>query len=163
MRKPAISAVAGSGVMARPPSAAARTPVANRTVKIGAIHTYLELYARLLVDLTPRLALIVPMAMMAIAAVYEPDQVQQLNHGIGYATAAIELIPPTYAAQRGLKGKIARHLVLNPHPTLIPAIEAGFVDSVYCSRRLVTRLRRPSRPQGPSDRQPAAAMLEDAS
>jgi malonate decarboxylase alpha subunit len=188
--------------------------VANGTVKIGAIHTYLELYARMLVDLTPRVALIVAdkadrngnlytgpntedtptiaeaaafrggivvaqvneivdrlprvdlpgdwvdvvvpspkpyridplftrdpakirnenvlMAMMAIAAVYEPYQVQRLNHGIGYATAAIELILPTYAAKRGLKGKIARHFVLNPHPTLIPAIEAGFVDSVYC-------------------------------
>src|SRR3977135_3847077 len=33
--------------------------VANKTVKIGAIHTYLELYARMLVDLTPRVALIV--------------------------------------------------------------------------------------------------------
>jgi len=72
------------------------------------------------------------MAMMAIAAVYEPYQVRRLNHGIGYATAAIELILPTYAAQRGLKGKIATHFVLNPHPTLIPAIEAGFVDSVHC-------------------------------
>jgi malonate decarboxylase alpha subunit len=188
--------------------------VTNKTVKIGAIHTYLELYARMLVDLTPRVALIVAdkadrngnlytgpntedtptiaeavafrggivvaqvneivdplprvdvpgdwvdvvvpsptpylidplftrdpakirnenvlMAMMTIAAVYEPYQVQRLNHGIGYATAAIELILPTYAAQRGLKGKIASHFVLNPHPTLIPAIEAGFVDSVYC-------------------------------
>ena len=72
------------------------------------------------------------MAMMAISAVYEPYQVRRLNHGIGYATAAIELILPTYAAQRGLKGKVASHFVLNPHPTLIPAIEAGFVDSVYC-------------------------------
>jgi malonate decarboxylase alpha subunit len=33
--------------------------VANGTVKVGAIHTYLELYARMLVDLTPRVALIV--------------------------------------------------------------------------------------------------------
>src|SRR4030081_1708676 len=188
--------------------------VANGTVKIGAIHTYLELYARMLVDLTPQVALVVAdkadrdgnlytgpntedtptimeaaafcggiavapgneivdhlprvdipgdwvdfvipspkpylidplftrdpakiqdenvlMAMMAIAAVYEPYQVRRLNHGIGYATVAIELILPTFAAQRGLKGKIARHFVLNPHPTLIPAIEAGFVDSVYC-------------------------------
>jgi malonate decarboxylase alpha subunit len=72
------------------------------------------------------------MAMMAIAAVYEPYEVRRLNHGIGYATAAIELLLPTYAAQRGGKGKIATHFVLNPHPTLIPAIEAGFVDSVYC-------------------------------
>jgi malonate decarboxylase alpha subunit len=188
--------------------------VASNAVKIGAIHTYLELYARTLVDLTPQVALVVAdkadrdgnlytgpntedtptiteaaafrggivvaqvneivdhlprvdvpgdwvdfvipspkpylidplftrdpakirdenvlMAMMAIAAVYEPYEVQRLNHGIGYATAAIELILPTFAAQRGLKGKIARHFVLNPHPTLIPAIEAGFVDSVYC-------------------------------
>src|SRR5271156_806224 len=188
--------------------------VASGTVKVGAIHTYLELYARMLVDLTPQVALVVAdkadrdgnlytgpntedtptlieaaafrggiviaqvneivdqlprvdipgdwvdvvvpspkayaidplftrdpakirnenvlMAMMAIAAVYEPYQVQRLNHGIGYATAAIELILPTYAAQRGLKGKVANHFVLNPHPTLIPAIEAGFVDGVYC-------------------------------
>jgi malonate decarboxylase alpha subunit len=27
---------------------------------------------------------------------------------------------------------VATHFVLNPHPTLIPAIEAGFVESVYC-------------------------------
>jgi malonate decarboxylase alpha subunit len=188
--------------------------VASRALTIGAIHTYLELYARTLVDLTPRVALVVAdkadrdrnlytgpntedtptiieaaafrggivvaqvnqivdrlprvdipgdwvdvvvpspkpyaieplftrdpgkiraenilMAMMAIAAVYEPYQVQRLNHGIGYATAAIELILPTFAATRGLKGKVARHFVLNPHPTLIPAIEDGFVDSVYC-------------------------------
>src|ERR1700712_1276064 len=188
--------------------------VANKTVKIGAIHTYLELYARMLVDLAPRVALIVAdkadrdgnlytgpntedtptiaeavafrggivvaqvheivdrlprvdvpgdwvdlvvpsptpylidplftrdpakirnenvlMAMMAIAAVYEPYEVRRLNHGIGYATAAIELILPTYAAQRGLKGKVATHFVLNPHPTLIPAIESGFVESVTC-------------------------------
>src|ERR1700710_690630 len=33
--------------------------VANKTVKIGAIHTYLELYARMLVDLVPRVALVV--------------------------------------------------------------------------------------------------------
>jgi malonate decarboxylase alpha subunit len=71
------------------------------------------------------------MAMMAIAAVYEPYQVQRLNHGIGYATAAIELLLPTFAAERGLKGRIARHFVLNPHPTLIPAIESGFVEGVY--------------------------------
>ena len=188
--------------------------VAAKALSIGAIHTYLELYARMLVDLTPQVALVVAdkadrdgnlytgpntedtptiveaaafrggivvaqvneivdrlprvdipggwvdfvvqspkpylidplftrdpakirnenvlMAMMAIAAVYEPYGVQRLNHGIGYATAAIELILPTFAAQRGLKGKVARHFVLNPHPTLIPAVEAGFVDNVYC-------------------------------
>jgi len=188
--------------------------VASGSLKIGAIHTYLELYARMLVDLTPRVALVVAdqadrhgnlytgpntedtpviaeatafgggivvaqvneivdvlpridipgdwvdvvvqsptpyaieplftrdpakiredkilMAMMAIAAVYEPYEIRRLNHGIGYATAAIELILPTFGAQRGLKGKVATNFVLNPHPTLIPAIEDGFVDSVYC-------------------------------
>ena len=186
--------------------------VASGSVTIGAIHTYLELYARMLVDLTPRVALVVAdkadrhgnlytgpntedtpmiveaaafsggvvvaqvneivehlprvdvpgdwvdvvvqsathyaieplftrdpakirenkilMAMMAIAAVYEPYEIRRLNHGIGYATAAIELILSTFGAARGLKGKL--HFVLNPHPTLIPAIEAGFVESVYC-------------------------------
>jgi malonate decarboxylase alpha subunit len=188
--------------------------VASGSLKIGAIHTYLELYARMLVDLTPRVALVVAdkadrdgnlytgpntedtpviaeaaafnggivvaqvneivdrlprvdipagwidvvvqspkpyaieplftrdpakiredkilMAMMAIAAIYEPYQIRRLNHGIGYATAAIELLLPTFGASRGLKGKVATNFVLNPHPTLIPAIEAGFVDSVYC-------------------------------
>jgi malonate decarboxylase alpha subunit len=188
--------------------------VESNRIKIGAIHTYLELYARMLVDLTPRVALVVAdkadrhgnlytgpntedtptlveatafgggivivqvneivdtlprvdipgdwvdaviptaepyaidplftrdpakiredkilMAMMAIAAVYEPYEIRRLNHGIGYATAAIELILPTFGAARGLKGKVATHFVLNPHPTLIPAIEAGFVESVYC-------------------------------
>jgi malonate decarboxylase alpha subunit len=188
--------------------------VSSGSLKIGAIHTYLELYARMLVDLTPRVALVVAdkadregnlytgpntedtpviaeaaafnggivvaqvneiverlprvdipggwvnvvvqspapyaieplftrdpakiredkilMAMMAIAAVYEPYEIRRLNHGIGYATAAIELILPTFAAARGLKGKVATNFVLNPHPTLISAIEAGFVDSVYC-------------------------------
>src|SRR5580704_16229648 len=184
--------------------------VSTGSLKIGAIHTYLELYARMLVDLTPRVALVVAdkadregnlytgpntedtpviaeaaafnggivvaqvneiverlprvdipggwvnfvvqspapyaieplftrdpakirddkilMAMMAIAAVYEPYEIRRLNHGIGYATAAIELILPTFAAARGLKGKVATNFVLNPHPTLIPAIEDGFVD-----------------------------------
>src|SRR3979411_3212083 len=186
--------------------------VASGSVTIGAIHTYLELYARMLVDLTPRVALVVAdkadrhgnlhtgpttedtpmmveaaafsggvvvtqvneivehlprvdvpgdwvdgfvqsaphhaieplfprdpakirenkilMAMMAIAAVYEPYEIRRLNHGIGSATAAIELILPTFGAARALKDKL--HFVLNPHPTLIPAIEAGFVESVYC-------------------------------
>lgn len=72
------------------------------------------------------------MAMMAIRGVYERHQVQSLNHGIGFNTAAIELILPTYGEQLGLKGKICQHWTLNPHPTLIPAIESGWVKSVHC-------------------------------
>ncbi|MBC7574316.1 MAG: malonate decarboxylase subunit alpha [Herminiimonas sp.] len=180
---------------------------------IGAIHTYLELFGRYFVDLTPRVALVVAeaadrhgnlytgpntedtpaiveatafksgiviaqvnqivdtlprvdipadwvdfvvqsptpyyieplftrdpaqiseiqilMAMMAIKGIYAEYAVERLNHGIGFDTAAIELILPTYAASLGLKGKIARHWALNPHPALIPAIEAGFVESVH--------------------------------
>jgi malonate decarboxylase alpha subunit len=186
-------------------------------LEIGAIHTYVELYARLFVDLTPNVALVaayqadrhgnlytgpstedtpalveatafrngiviaqvneivdepteltrvdipadwvdfvvladrpfhlealftrdprhikpvhVLMAMLAIRGIYERHQVQSLNHGLGFNTAAIELLLPTYAAALGLKGKICRHWALNPHPTLIPAIESGWVDSVHC-------------------------------
>ncbi len=182
-------------------------------LNIGAIHTYLELFGRYFVDLTPRVALVVAeaadrhgnlytgantedtpaiveatafksgiviaqvnrivdhlprvdipadwvdyvveaptpyyieplftrdpaqiseiqvlMAMMAIKGIYAEYQVDRLNHGIGFDTAAIELLLPTYAASLGLKGKICRHWALNPHPALIPAIEAGFVESVH--------------------------------
>lgn len=182
-------------------------------LNIGAIHTYLELFGRYFVDLTPRVALVaaeaadregnlytgpntedtpaiveatafksgiviaqvnkivdklprvdipagwvefvvqsptpyyieplftrdpaqiseiqVLMAMMAIKGIYAEYQVERLNHGIGFDTAAIELLLPTYAQSLGLKGKIARHWALNPHPALIPAIEAGFVESVH--------------------------------
>ena len=71
------------------------------------------------------------MAMMAIKGVYAEYGVQRLNHGIGFDTAAIELLLPTYAEELGLKGKICQHWALNPHPALIPAIEAGFVESVH--------------------------------
>lgn len=182
-------------------------------IRIGAIHTYLELYARYFVDLTPQVALVaaqaadrqgnlytgpntedtpviveatafkggivvaqvneivdrlprvdipadwvdftlvaptphyveplftrdpalitetqVLTAMIAIKGLYAEYGITRLNHGIGFDTAAIELLLPTYAAELGLKGKICTHWALNPHPTLIPAIEAGFVQSVH--------------------------------
>ncbi|MFL6659267.1 MAG: malonate decarboxylase subunit alpha [Massilia sp.] len=182
-------------------------------LKIGAIHTYLELFSRYFMDLTPRVSLVaaeaadrhgnlytgpntedtpaiveatafksgivivqvnrivdelprvdipgswvdfvvesprpyyieplftrdpaqiseiqVLMAMMAIKGIYAEYEVERLNHGIGFDTAAIELLLPTYAESLGLKGKIGRYWALNPHPALIPAIEAGFVESVY--------------------------------
>lgn len=71
------------------------------------------------------------MAMMAIKGIYAEYGVTRLNHGIGFDTAAIELLLPTYATELGLKGKICTHWALNPHPTLIPAIESGFVQSVH--------------------------------
>ncbi|MGD9780950.1 MAG: malonate decarboxylase subunit alpha [Kiritimatiellia bacterium] len=196
-----------------PQSKALYQLAAEKKVKIGAIHTYLELYGRYFVDLYPQVAILVAeacdeagniytgnntedtpliaeatrfkmgvvivqakkklaqlprvdvpaswvdfivvtnegyhlqplftrdpgkitnqqilMAMMALKGIYAPYGVQALNHGLGYATAAIELLLPTYGAQLGLKGKVATRWVLNPHPTLIPAIEAGFVEHVY--------------------------------
>lgn len=190
--------------------------VSSGGIEIGAIHTYLELFARYFVDLTPKVALvaahaadaagnlytgpntedtpaiveatafsggiviaqvneIVPegtslprvdipadwvdfvipaprpnlveplftrdpaqiseiqvlMAMMAIKGIYAEYGVQRLNHGIGFDTAAIELLLPTYAESLGLKGKICKHWALNPHPALIPAIEAGWVESIH--------------------------------
>ena len=43
------------------------------------------------------------MAMMAIKGIYAEYGVQRLNHGIGFDTAAIELLLPTYAASLGLE------------------------------------------------------------
>ena len=71
------------------------------------------------------------MAMMVIKGIYEPYQVNILNHGVGFNTCAIELLLPTYGESLGLKGKICQHWVVNPLPTLIPAIEAGFVKTIY--------------------------------
>ncbi len=183
-------------------------------IELGAIHTYLELFARYFVDLTPQVALIAAVsadrqgnlytgpntedtptvveatsfgsglviaqvgsivdtlprvdipgdqvhfvfdagkpfyveplftrdpaamtetqiltAMLAIKGLYQPYGVRRLNHGIGFNTAAIELLLPTYGEKLGLKGKICTHWALNPHPTLIPAIEAGWVEQVHC-------------------------------
>lgn len=72
------------------------------------------------------------MAMMAIKGIYAEYGIKRLNHGIGFATATIELLLPTYAEKLGLKGKIATHWALNPHPTLIPAIESGWVEQIHC-------------------------------
>jgi malonate decarboxylase alpha subunit len=72
------------------------------------------------------------MAMMVIRGIYERHGVTTLNHGVGFDTAAIELILPTYGESLGLRGKICRNWLLNPHPTLIPAIESGWVESIHC-------------------------------
>lgn len=71
-------------------------------------------------------------AMLAIKGIYEPYGIKRLNHGIGFNTAAIELLLPTYGAKLGLKGKVCTHWALNPHPTLIPAIESGWVEQIHC-------------------------------
>ena len=70
-------------------------------------------------------------AMMAIKGIYAEYGVKVLNHGVGFDTAAVELLLPTFGESLGLKGKICTHWVLNPHPTLIPAIETGWVQAVY--------------------------------
>ncbi|GAB5057749.1 malonate decarboxylase subunit alpha [Companilactobacillus alimentarius] len=187
--------------------------IADGTVEVGDIHTYLELYARLYVDLIPNVVLVaadkvdrdgnlytganteetpvivesaafkdgivivqaneivdkvprvdipgdwvdivVPadepyqleplftrdpqnvtelqilMGMMAIRGIYEKHNVQTVNHGVGFNTAAIELLLPTYGEQLGLKGKIVPNWEVNPTPTLIPAIESGWVQTIH--------------------------------
>src|SRR6202044_2725898 len=157
-------------------------------LEIGAIYTYVELYARMFVDLTPQVALVcaekadaqgnlytgpntedtptiveaaafrhgiviaqvnemteelprvdvpgswvdfvvvadqpyaieplftrdprhitelqVLMGMMVIRGIYQRHGVTALNHGVGFDTAAIELLLPTYGEALGLKGKI---------------------------------------------------------
>ena len=71
------------------------------------------------------------MAMMVIKGIYAEYEVNRLNHGIGFDTAAIELLLPTYAAELGLKDKICQYMLVNPCPTLIPAIESGFIKSIH--------------------------------
>lgn len=71
------------------------------------------------------------MGMMAIRGIYEKHNVQSVNHGVGFNTAAIELLLPTYGEQLGLKGKIVPNWEVNPTPTLIPAIESGWVQSIH--------------------------------
>ncbi len=71
-------------------------------------------------------------AMLAIKGIYAPYGVQRLNHGIGFNTAAIELLLPTYGEKLGLRGKVASRFALNPHPALIPAIESGWVEQIHC-------------------------------
>src|SRR6185437_16332122 len=41
------------------------------------------------------------MAMLTIKGIYAPYEIDRLNHGIGFNTAAIELLLPTYAAALG--------------------------------------------------------------
>ena len=72
------------------------------------------------------------MAMMAIRGVYERHRVSSLNHGDRLRHRRHRLLLPTYGERLGLKGKFARHWMLNPHPTLIPAIESGWVESIHC-------------------------------
>src|ERR1700693_496036 len=75
------------------------------------------------------------MGMMIIRGIYERHQVHSLNHGIGFDTAAIELLLPTYGESLGLRGNICVHWALNPHPTMIPAIESGWGKSIHSFRR----------------------------
>ncbi len=70
-------------------------------------------------------------AMMVIKGIYAEYGIQSLNHGVGFDTAAIELLLPTYGEELGLKGKVCKYFSLNPHPTLIPAIESGWVESIH--------------------------------
>jgi malonate decarboxylase alpha subunit len=196
-----------------PQGAAVARALAAGKIELGAIHTYIELFARYFMDLTPHVALIaavqadrdgnlytgpntedtptiveatafksgivvaqvnefvdkVPrvdipgdqvdfviksdrpfyveplftrdpasitenqilMGMMVIKGIYAEYGVRRLNHGIGFPTAAIELLLPTYGERLGLKGKVATHWALNPHPTLIPAIESGWVEQIH--------------------------------
>ena len=71
-------------------------------------------------------------AMLAIKGIYAEYGIRRLNHGIGFGTAAIELLLPTFGESLGIKGKVATHWALNPHPTLIPAIESGWVKQIHC-------------------------------
>lgn len=70
------------------------------------------------------------MGMMALKGIYARYLPSTIGHGVGFNSAAIELLLPTYGEELGLKGKACQYWALNPHPTLIPAIEEGFVKHI---------------------------------
>lgn len=72
------------------------------------------------------------LGMMCLKGIYAEYGVKRINHGIGFLTSAIELMLPTYGEELGLKGKVCTHMILNPHPTAIPAIESGWIDTIHC-------------------------------
>ncbi|MHC1605625.1 MAG: malonate decarboxylase subunit alpha, partial [Candidatus Methanofastidiosia archaeon] len=67
--------------------------------------------------------------MLSLVGIYSKYNIKVLNHGIGFNTAAVELLLPTFGEEMNLKGKICSHWVLNPHPTMIPAIESGWAET----------------------------------
>ncbi|HHN81338.1 MAG TPA: malonate decarboxylase subunit alpha [Methanomicrobia archaeon] len=69
-------------------------------------------------------------AMLSLVGIYDKYKIKTLNHGIGFNTAAVELLLPTFGEEMGMKGNICSHWALNPHPTMIPAIETGWVKTM---------------------------------
>jgi malonate decarboxylase alpha subunit len=59
-------------------------------------------------------------------------QVQSLNHGIGFDTAAIELLLPTYGESLQLRGKICKHFVESA-----PHTDSGYRERMGSERSLV--------------------------
>jgi len=71
------------------------------------------------------------LAMLSLKGIYKEYEVKRLNHGAGFLASTIELLLPTYGEQLGLKGKCCTHMMINPHPTMIPAIEEGWPTMIY--------------------------------
>ena len=90
------------------------------------------------------------MGMMVIRGIYELHGVTELEsrHWGSDTAVAIRLTGcRTYGESLGLKGKICRHWALNPHPTLIPAIESGWVlASIGFGNKSAMDYATPARP-----------------
>ncbi len=71
------------------------------------------------------------LGMLALKGIYKEYGTTRVNHGAGFLAATIELLLPTYGASLDLKGKICTHMMINPHPTMIPAIEEGWTEVIY--------------------------------
>ena len=77
------------------------------------------------------------MAMIAIRGVYERHQVTSLNHGIGFDTAAIELLLPTYGEPNWAEGQDRQALDAQPASDADPGdrIAAGWNRSTASAAR----------------------------
>jgi len=59
-----------------------------------------------------------------------------MGFGFKYAARRAYCCQTEYGERLGLKGNVASPLGgLNPHPTLIPAIESGWVEQIHSSGR----------------------------
>ena len=67
------------------------------------------------------------MAMMALK-VFMLNMVCRFEPRYWFCHSTIELLLPTYGEELDLKGKVCSYFALNPHPTLIPAIESGLLS-----------------------------------
>ena len=111
-------------------------------IKLGAIHTYLELFSRYFVDLTPRVSLITAFEADKDGNLYTgfntedtPVIAEATHFRQGIVIAQVNRIVDK-VPRVDIPGDWVNAVIEAPRPfyveTLIPAIESGWIQSVHC-------------------------------